>query len=198
MELNEIGDFLAGVFGPLAILWLVLGFFQQGIELRQSSEALKLQAEELRNSVQQQILMVITAREQLEAEKKSFEVQEEKNKQQLAEAKRRAQPNFVFSAGGSHSERSLHQIVLKNYGAKCRKVSISALERDWSFSPSVYEFVDSDGGQAKFTLDLPRCMDEDHFVLKVKFIDDFREENEFLFSGTLLNSGNSYLSMKIG
>ena len=35
MPLNEVGDFLAGVFGPLAILWLVLGFLQQGKELRQ-------------------------------------------------------------------------------------------------------------------------------------------------------------------
>lgn len=45
---NEIGDLLAGMFGPLAILWLILGFFQQGIELRQNTAALKLQADELR------------------------------------------------------------------------------------------------------------------------------------------------------
>lgn len=47
LKLNELGDFLAGTFGPIAFLWLVLGFLQQGRELR-------LQAEELRNSVQQQ------------------------------------------------------------------------------------------------------------------------------------------------
>jgi hypothetical protein len=29
MPLNEIGDFLAGVFGPLALFWLILGFLQQ-------------------------------------------------------------------------------------------------------------------------------------------------------------------------
>ncbi|MGX1086121.1 hypothetical protein [Pseudomonas sp. AP3_22 TE3818] len=46
--LNEIGDFLAGVFGPAAFLWLVLGFLQQGEELRQGTEVLKLQATELR------------------------------------------------------------------------------------------------------------------------------------------------------
>lgn len=33
IELNQFGDFLAGAFGPLAIFWLVLGFFQQGQEL---------------------------------------------------------------------------------------------------------------------------------------------------------------------
>ena len=26
LKLNELGDFLAGVFGPVAFLWLVLGF----------------------------------------------------------------------------------------------------------------------------------------------------------------------------
>ena len=31
---NELGDFLAGTFAPVAFLWLVLGFFQQGAELR--------------------------------------------------------------------------------------------------------------------------------------------------------------------
>lgn len=58
MHLNEVGDFLAGAFGPLAILWLVLGFFQQGIELRQGTAALRLQAQELNNSVAQQCEMV--------------------------------------------------------------------------------------------------------------------------------------------
>lgn len=47
LDLNELGDFLAGVFAPLAFLWLVLGFIQQGTELRQNSVALKLQVKEL-------------------------------------------------------------------------------------------------------------------------------------------------------
>jgi hypothetical protein len=68
MPLNEMGDFLAGVFGPVAILWLILGFFQQGHELRQNNEALRLQADELRNSVNQQKEMAGIAGRQLEAE----------------------------------------------------------------------------------------------------------------------------------
>ena len=58
LPLNELGDCLAGIFGPLAILWLVLGFFQQGIELRQNSDALLMQAQELKNSVEQQAELV--------------------------------------------------------------------------------------------------------------------------------------------
>ncbi len=44
LELNSLGDALAGAFGPLAIWWLVLGFFQQRTELRQNSDALSRQA----------------------------------------------------------------------------------------------------------------------------------------------------------
>ncbi|TXI51532.1 MAG: hypothetical protein E6Q50_00105 [Lysobacter sp.] len=53
MPPNEIGDLLAGMFGPLAILWLILGFFQQGIELRQNTRALLLQEESLRAQLEE-------------------------------------------------------------------------------------------------------------------------------------------------
>ena len=32
LKLNEIGDLSAGIFGPVAFLWLVLGYIQQGKE----------------------------------------------------------------------------------------------------------------------------------------------------------------------
>lgn len=62
---NEFGDFLAGAFSPVAFLWLVLGFVQQQKELQQNTQALKLQADELKNSVDQYKEMVSIAREQL-------------------------------------------------------------------------------------------------------------------------------------
>lgn len=51
LTLNEVGDFSAGIFAPLAFLWLVLGYRQQGQELRESSRALRVQSEELMKSV---------------------------------------------------------------------------------------------------------------------------------------------------
>jgi hypothetical protein len=42
LDLNEVGDFLAGVSAPLAFGWLVLGFFQQGKELRNQITELRL------------------------------------------------------------------------------------------------------------------------------------------------------------
>ena len=45
LAFSELGDFFAGVFGPLAILWVILGFIQQGAELRNSvAELAKLSA----------------------------------------------------------------------------------------------------------------------------------------------------------
>ena len=58
MEPNEMGDALAGAASPLAFLWLVLGYLQQGEELRQNTAALNLQAKELRDSVEQQRALV--------------------------------------------------------------------------------------------------------------------------------------------
>ncbi|EOX7485843.1 hypothetical protein R7J16_08205 [Acinetobacter baumannii] len=65
MPLNEIGDFLAGVFSPLAFLFLYLGYKQnsesidlQNEELKASTKALELQVQEMRESVEQQKKLV--------------------------------------------------------------------------------------------------------------------------------------------
>ncbi|MBP1140196.1 hypothetical protein ABNM62_10425 [Pseudomonas syringae] len=75
LKLNELGDFLAGVFGPVAFLWLVLGFLQQGRELKLSTDALRLQAEELRNSVEQQRRMADAAVQQIQSAGQALELQ---------------------------------------------------------------------------------------------------------------------------
>lgn len=48
LPLNELGDFAAGIFAPLAFLWLVLGYRQQGKELSTSARALEAQVAELK------------------------------------------------------------------------------------------------------------------------------------------------------
>ncbi|ELY4715252.1 hypothetical protein SM084_003035 [Cronobacter sakazakii] len=79
---NEFGDFLAGAFSPVAFLWLVLGYIQQQKELQQNTLALELQAQELKNSVEQYKEMVSVAREQLLSDRESFETSKrEKEKQ---------------------------------------------------------------------------------------------------------------------
>jgi hypothetical protein len=51
LALNEWGDWAAGGFAPLALLWLAVGYFQQGEELRDNVRALNLQEEQLKHQV---------------------------------------------------------------------------------------------------------------------------------------------------
>lgn len=52
LDLNELGDFLAGAVGPVAFFWLVHGYFQQ-------NAAIKIQSDELRAAVDQHKAQVI-------------------------------------------------------------------------------------------------------------------------------------------
>lgn len=90
IEINELGDFLSGVFAPLAFLFLILGYIQQGKELKQNTEALRLQAEELKNSVEEQRHLVKAANEDFNLSKKQYA---EVNYKELIQA----QPFFHFS-----------------------------------------------------------------------------------------------------
>lgn len=89
---NEWGDFLAGSLGPLAIFWVVLGFFQQGTELKNSVATLELQAKELANSVEQQRELVHVTRETLEHEREVIE------SSRLIE-KKKLQPKLLLQFG---------------------------------------------------------------------------------------------------
>ena len=73
-SLNELGDFLAGVFAPIAFLWLILGYIQQGKQLDQNTRALEqqekalnLQIEEMRESVKQQTELAEIQQKQFDA-----------------------------------------------------------------------------------------------------------------------------------
>ncbi|WP_339545096.1 hypothetical protein [Pseudomonas sp. RA_35y_Pfl2_P32] len=73
LGLNELGDFFAGMFGPVAFGWLVLGYTQQGRELKLSSKALRMQTKELNDSVKQQTAMVEAQKISLENHERSLE-----------------------------------------------------------------------------------------------------------------------------
>ncbi len=120
LELNQIGDFLAGLFGPLAIFWIVLGFFQQGEELRNSVETLKLQAKELAASVEQQRELVQVTREQLEHERNLIS-------QEKLSRKERIQPNFILDFGMSielGNRFGKYALTLTNTGGSASKLLV--------------------------------------------------------------------------
>lgn len=131
LGLNELGDFLAGVFGPIAIFWLILGYFQQGIGLKQNSDALELQATELANSVQQQKELVEVTREQLKTEMEIL--QEDRNR-----IKSNQEPKFVFSEVGAMiigGTAYKFRFTLTNIGSAISGVKFSIGAEIEKFSP---------------------------------------------------------------
>lgn len=119
-QLSQWGDFFAGFFAPLAFLWLVIGYLQQGDELKQSTQALRLQAEELRNSVEQQSQLVAVGREQM---KQQFDVIQEERELRRSSAR----PKFVPQHNGSiiSSGKTTHKLKLMNVGNIATSVSLT-------------------------------------------------------------------------
>lgn len=132
-NLNEIGDFYAGIFAPLAFFWLVRGFYQQSEGLKQNSEALRIQAQELTKSTEalelqvqemklalvQQTLLSETTKQDLELSKKSFEYQQKLNSVS-------GQPFFhinVYSSGNHHPISDV-TLELMNSRSICREIYI--------------------------------------------------------------------------
>jgi hypothetical protein len=121
LQPNEVGDFLAGSLGPLGILWLILGFFQQGQELRENTRALDLQATELRNSTQEQRELLRATRAQVEADHALVALAREQHAQSV-------QPRFalldvatVTVDGGTEL-----RFELRNLGANASDVRFDA------------------------------------------------------------------------
>lgn len=147
LKLNELGDFLAGVFGPVAFLWLVLGFLQQGRELKLSSDALRLQADELRASVEQQTMMVESQKITLENHERSLD------------------PLLVVqSIKGTHDEDGDFHFQFKviNKGAYCESVVIIMSSEEFSHSFNAEPLYDdayttfsvADGGSDKVSIEI--------------------------------------------
>ena len=124
LSLNELGDFLGGVFGPLAIFWLIFGFLQQGQELKQNTKALKLQADELRNSVEQQERLAKASEEQLK-------LLIDESKEEKKRLRKSQQPDFkLVKAGKEIGDRfdSKFKAVIKNIGATASDLVFSIKE----------------------------------------------------------------------
>jgi hypothetical protein len=181
-ELNAWGDFFAGFFAPLAFLWLVLGYLQQGEELRHSTEALKLQAEELKNSVEQQSQLVAVSREQMQQGLRALEEERERRKES-ARPKFIPQHSTTVRSGGT-TEYKMKLVNVGNTATKFRMTvkpqldglsfhnqaivsngEIISLSFKASPSPAVatINYVDADGLPGEVQFDLQA--DADRFVI---------------------------------
>lgn len=92
-DLNEFGDFVAGSFAPLAFFWLVRGFYQQGKGLAQNSSALKMQAVELARTTEALELQVQEMRASVQQQSRLAKIYEEEMQQKHFQA----QPYFEYS-----------------------------------------------------------------------------------------------------
>lgn len=124
LEANAFGDFLAGICAPVAFLWLVLGFWQQGQELRNSSSALWMQMRELQNSVKAQNDLVGATRSLRDVEREIAD-------QNAIETDRAARPIFSITRAGGMTlsdSRDLYQysFSIRNSGADAADVKIES------------------------------------------------------------------------
>ena len=71
-DINELGDFLAGAFGPVAFLWLVIGYLMQHSELKLNRISIEKQAQELE-------FTRLAYEQQIEEFKKSVEITKQSN-----------------------------------------------------------------------------------------------------------------------
>lgn len=123
MEPNALGDFVAGAAGPVAFLWLVLGYFQQGEELGQNTAALKLQADELRASVEQQKALVVATERQ-----HKFELDREQLRRKTSFLAK--QPYFRVEMNFEElvDRVDCWSITVKNTGHRCTNVWVGSTE----------------------------------------------------------------------
>lgn len=185
MKPNEWGDFFSGMFAPLAFLWLVLGYLQQGQELRVSSNALHLQAEELRNSVEQQRELVEVSRQQVESEREALAY--ERHRQ--AEAMK---PKFtVVGAGGVFRGDGLSQytFLLMNVGNVATSVLGNVKLNDGQEFNVVNVPLFERGREQRTSFTLPRAIGETEGVLTVSFEDSMNQLGETQFAVKALKDG---------
>ena len=167
MKPNEWGDFFAGFSAPLAFLWLVLGYMQQGQELQLSTRALLLQAEELKNSVQQQRDLVEVTRLQVENDRESLQL--ERRARQEA-----AQPYFVVTnQGGSFSGAgpANYSIAIANAGNTATSV-VGVLDVPGKAARTILNVaMFARSTQASFNIDLPEPFPDAAGSFSLQYVD---------------------------
>lgn len=191
LEPNALGDLLGGSMGPLALFWLVLGYLQQGIELRQNGAALNLQAEELKHAVDQYKEMARVANEQLIHDKEAAIRAADAALELRKREKAAMQPNFSFSgSGGSHSNTSEHKFVITNTGSSAYEVKLNfndgtAVNRSefsyWSAKQD-YEII----------FVTPRLPKIDAKELTITYRDSEGDRSSMVFVASFINSGQDY------
>lgn len=126
---NELGDFLSGVFAPLAFLFIILGYkqnnknleqnseaiAQQAIALQQQAVALKLQADELKISNEALQQQVKEMKSSVETQKSMFILAEKQYKESVEEREKSSLPLIRLTGSKYHLTGSYHSLSDYNH-----------------------------------------------------------------------------------
>ena len=140
MSFNELGDFLAGTIGVLVFVWLVLGYFLQARELNASVKALRLQATELKNSVDQQKSLVTITQKQLSLD----ELAQKSNESIIVQSQ---MPHIVVKSDGvSSSGRGgkAYRFAVHNVGETSVSMTITCEPLASQFAPKHFDLLESE------------------------------------------------------
>jgi hypothetical protein len=118
----DVAALAGGAVMPLAFVWLVVGFFQQGEELRNNAVALRNQTDLLAQQIEGTKSLVLVAVRQTEATVRLVQLERQKFQEETKNKLRAAQPCFVLDQGMRHPRSG--SMRLHNVGAPASNLAI--------------------------------------------------------------------------
>ncbi len=180
MTLNEWGDFLAGVSAPLAFIWLVIGYFQQGKELSLNTKALLTQEKELKRQAEATADLVKYYEQHADAAEAltKLNIQEHREIE-----KEKVAPKFEFTSSAKNVKGGVDVIDygIVNLGGRATNFELIP-EGDFSVSINPSDDIrENEGGVIH--IEIPQERDK-IFFFRMKYIDELGEiiEKRYEFS----------------
>lgn len=203
---NEWGDFFAGFFAPLAFLWLIFGYYQQGEELKQNTEALNLQAEELKNSVEQQKFLVETTQEEL---KLAIEQMNNQKRKELVQRQpfihfnnvtiSRTKPETLmgYKFLDSQYNELLINLRITNSRAIVRDCSIDIYDLSDGLNLLRYQinlFKTDENHTLKIKMPYPDCFTNDLLEMEIqfKYLDELDDKNSQIYIFQIIRDSSNF------
>jgi len=122
MEPNEFGDFIAGIASAMALIWLIIAYFQQNKELKLNTKALELQYEELKHQVEETAKIAKNAERQADATEQLAFVT--KNEAEIKEIKELAELQPIFKPSGGRSGTKDSDTKVDNLGGLAKNITV--------------------------------------------------------------------------
>jgi hypothetical protein len=130
MRPNEWADWAAGAFAPLAFLWLVLGYLQQGDELQQNTAALRQQEAQLRAQTDELQKSSVAHRELVEATRLQAESSALASRVASAATVSAFQPAFFVRKTDGNPAAGSARVQLSNSGKEAIDVRLVLSNRE--------------------------------------------------------------------